>query len=82
MRTYRQLTLRTGDLDQVMLSITVHMRGRSDEIELGYEITSGPGGEPLQMEALGLHWSTSHPEAALAEIREMLLAARDFLVPF
>lgn len=82
MRTYRQLSLRTGDLQQVTCTITVHMQGPLDHLELGYEITSGPGGEPLQLEALGLHWSVTHLEAALEEIREILSAARDFLVPF
>lgn len=82
MRTYRQLALNTMDLEQVTVQITCHLHGPSGDLTLGYEITSGPGGEPLQLEALGCHWAVTRLPEALDEIHEMLRAARDYLVPF
>lgn len=82
MRTHRQFSFGYGDLDEVSLTITVHMRGAANSVELGYEIRSGPGGEPLQIEALGQHWETAKIEEVLPELREMLLASRDLLIPF
>jgi hypothetical protein len=79
---WQQMALLTQDLDQVTLSITLHLEAPSGEVTMGYEITSGPGGEALQMEALGQHWALHRPRELEAEFMSILQAARAYLSPF
>lgn len=79
---WQQLALDTHDCEMVTLTITLHLHAPAGDITLGYEISSGPGGEALQMEALGQHWALRNKRELSQEIDSIVEAAQRYLSPF
>lgn len=79
---WQQLTLDTRDLDLVTITITAHLHAPMGEVSLGYEITSGPQGEPLQLEAMGQRWALNRKQELVEELASIVQAAERYLSPF